>query len=72
MQLSDYVACDLNQPAELPFSSRQFDLAICTVSVEHLINPIDLFKQVARALKSGSPFIATFSERWFPSKVIQM
>jgi SAM-dependent methyltransferase len=57
---------------ELPFASRQFDLAICTVSVEYLINPVDVFKQVARVLKPGSPFIATFSERWFPPKVIQV
>jgi hypothetical protein len=35
-QLNDYVVRDLNQPADVPFAAHQFDLAICTVSVEYL------------------------------------
>ncbi|KPJ91373.1 MAG: hypothetical protein AMJ53_11810 [Gammaproteobacteria bacterium SG8_11] len=71
-QLNDYVVFDLNQSAELPFAPQQFDLAICTVSVEYLINPFNVFQQVARALKPGAAFVVSFSERWFPPKVVQV
>jgi len=71
-QLRQHVVCDLNQSAQLPLAVHDFDLAVCTVSVEYLINPINVFQQVARALKPGAPFVVTFSERWFPPKVIQL
>jgi SAM-dependent methyltransferase len=71
-QLSNSVVFDLNRSEQLPYAAEQFDLAICTVSVEYLINPINVFKQVARVLKPGAPFVVTFSERWFPPKVIQL
>jgi SAM-dependent methyltransferase len=71
-QLAEYLVHDLNRAVELPFTSHQFDLAICTVSVEYLIDPVNVFRQVARVLKPGAPFVLTFSERWFPPKVVQI
>jgi SAM-dependent methyltransferase len=69
-QLSQQVIHDLNAQPELPFETEQFDAAICSMSVEYLIKPAAVFSEVARVLKPGAPFIVSFSERWFPPKVI--
>ncbi len=63
---------DLNDNSSLPYNSATFDVAICTVSIEYLINPIEVFQEIARVLKPGGRFIITFSDRWFPQKVIQL
>jgi SAM-dependent methyltransferase len=71
-RLNDLVIHDLNEQPQLPFETNQFDTAICSVSVEYLIKPVEVFKEVARVLKPGAPFAVSFSERWFPPKVIAM
>lgn len=71
-RLNEHVIHDLNDQPQLPFETNQFDAAICSVSVEYLIKPIEVFKEVARMLKPGAPFVVSFSERWFPPKVIAM
>lgn len=63
---------DLNADPTLPFASASFDAVICSLSVEYLIRPFEIFAEVARVLKPGAPFVLTFSERWFPGKVIQL
>ncbi|NNF95354.1 MAG: methyltransferase domain-containing protein, partial [Halobacteria archaeon] len=63
---------DLNADTRLPFKDKQFDAVICSVSVEYLIKPLEIFAEVARVLKPGSSFVVTFSERWFPTKVITL
>ena len=68
--LSDCLAHDLNLQAELPFESEKFDGAVCTVSVQYMTRPDDTFKEVARVLKSGAPFIVSFSNRMFPTKAV--
>jgi len=45
---------------------------LCTVSVEYLIDPVAVFEEVRRVLKPGGLFINTFSNRWFPPKVINL
>ena len=57
------------QPA-LPFADRQFDALICTASVEYLTQAVAVFRELGRVLKPGAPAIMTFSDRWFPTKVI--
>lgn len=71
-QLTGYVIHDLNSDPRLPFDDNTFDAAICTVSVEYMIRPFDVFKDVARLLKPGGYFAHTFSNRWFPPKVISV
>ena len=71
-RLTEYVVHDLNAAPQLPFGDDAFDVAICTVSVEYLTRPIDVFREAARVLRPGAPFIVTFSDRWFPPKVIQL
>ncbi|MFH2131210.1 MAG: methyltransferase domain-containing protein [bacterium] len=70
--LSDIVCQDLNRNPQLPFGSETFDACICTVSVEYLIDPVPVFEAVGRILKKGAPFVITFSDRWFDTKVIRL
>lgn len=71
-RLSDRVVRDLNANPVLPFESEQFDAVICTVSVEYLTRPFAIFQEAARILKPGGVFVATFSNRWFPTKTIRL
>jgi SAM-dependent methyltransferase len=70
--LHEFLVHDLNHTPRLPFSDAAFDAVICTVSVEYLTNPFEVFRDVARVLRPGGLFIVTFSNRWFPPKVIQL
>lgn len=65
------VVHDLNEDPRLPLPTAEFDAAVCCVSVDYLIHPIDVFKEVGRVLQPGSPFVCTFSNRCFPSKAIR-
>jgi len=38
-QLDDFVVHDLNKKIRMPFDDNSFDMVICTVSVEYLMNP---------------------------------
>jgi SAM-dependent methyltransferase len=67
--LDGFVIHDINRDPILPFKDGEFDAVLCTVSVEYLIDPLAVFKEIARLLKPGAPFVVTFSNRWFPPKV---
>jgi SAM-dependent methyltransferase len=70
--LSDYVIQDLNANPVLPFDDGEYDAAVCTVSIEYLIDPFRVFREVHRILRPGGYFIVTFSNRWFPPKVVRV
>jgi len=68
--LGKYVTHDLNDNPTLPFEDGSFDAAFCTVSVQYLTQPVEVFHDVARVLKPGAPFVVSFSNRCFPSKAV--
>ena len=70
-QADERVVHDLNADPVLPFAADSFDAAVCCVSVDYLVRPIDVFAEVARVVRSGGPFVCTFSNRCFPTKAIQ-
>lgn len=70
-QLTDRLVHDLNRDPSLPFPERRFDAVICTVSVQYLTRPIDVFAELRRVLRPGGPLLVTFSNRCFPSKAIR-
>lgn len=70
--LTKRVIHDLNQQPELPLGNQDFDAVICTVSIEYLTRPFDVFASVERVLKPGGKFIVSFSNRWFPPKAISI
>jgi SAM-dependent methyltransferase len=71
-QLNQHVVHNLNVDPILPFEDEVFDAAFCTVSVQYLTHPIEVFAEVNRVLKSGAPFVVTFSNRCFPNKAIAL
>lgn len=71
-QLSNYLVHDLNRHPQLPFASASFDACICTVSVQYLTRPVEVFAEVGRVLKPGAPFVVSFSNRCFPSKAVHI
>jgi SAM-dependent methyltransferase len=71
-RLSERLVHDLNEQPVLPFTDQQFDAVICTVSVEYLVEPAAVIRELARVLKPGAPLIITFSDRWFPTKAIAL
>jgi len=72
LRLSEQVVQDLNLHPVLPFESDSFDAVVCTVSVEYLTNPLAIFEEVSRVLRTDGYFIVTFSNRWFPTKAIRI
>lgn len=69
--LAEHVVHDLNVDPALPFADASFDAATCCVSVDYLVEPVAVFREVARVLRPGGPFVVTFSNRCFPTKAIR-
>ena len=67
-QLDDWVVHDLNINPQLPFIENSFDAAAICVSIDYLIDPVTVLKDIGRILKKGSPLIITYSNRYFESK----
>ena len=61
MDLTDWIVHDLNENPKLPYRTGSYDVAVCTV-----------FEEIGRVLKPGGLFVVTFSNRWFPEKVIDI
>ena len=70
--LDGAVVADLNATPALPFADSSLDAVICTVSVDYLTRPVEVFREVRRVLRPGGVFALTFSNRWFPPKVTQL
>lgn len=70
-QAASAVVYDLNTDPTLPFEDGEFDAVTCCVSVDYLVRPIEVFREVRRVLKPGGWFVNTFSNRCFPTKVIR-
>jgi SAM-dependent methyltransferase len=71
-RLTERVVHDLNRDPALPFSDGRFEAVLCTVSVEYVVHPVEVFREVRRVLRAGAPFLIAFSDRWFPPKVIRI
>jgi SAM-dependent methyltransferase len=71
-QLTDYAVTDINADPQLPYGDAEFDGAVVTVSVQYMTRPVETFREVARVLKPGAPFIVTYSNRMFPTKAVRI
>jgi SAM-dependent methyltransferase len=65
------VVADLNAYPQLPFRDNAFDAAVCCVSIDYLVRPVEVFHAVHEVLRAGAPFVCTFSNRCFPTKAIR-
>ncbi len=62
---------DLNREVDLPFADASVDHVVCCVSVDYLVRPVEVFREVARVLRPGGLFVTTFSNRCFPTKAVR-
>jgi SAM-dependent methyltransferase len=69
-RLSRWFVQDLNIEPGLPLGNDVFDGACLCVSVQYLQRPVDVFREVGRVLRPGSPFVVSFSNRCFPTKAV--
>ena len=67
-QLTEHTVQDLNQNPMLPYGDNEFDIALCTVSVQYLLHPVEVFADVYRVLRPGACSVVSFSNRCFPTK----
>jgi SAM-dependent methyltransferase/FKBP-type peptidyl-prolyl cis-trans isomerase 2 len=70
--LGEAVVQDLNQSVNLPFENESFDAVLNTVSIEYLVDPLRIFKEVQRVLRPGGYFLVSFSNRWFEKKSVKI
>lgn len=71
-RLARWFVQDLNADPVLSLPDAAFDAAALCVSVQYLQRPVDVFREVTRALKPGSPFVVSFSNRCFPTKAVRI
>ncbi len=69
-QLDKFVVHDLNDDPILPLENQQFDVVLCNFSIQYLIKPVEVFREVNRILRSSGVFIVTFSDHCYPRKTI--
>src|SRR5689334_12358934 len=69
-QLARSIVHDLNRDPRLPFDAASFDGAMCAVSVQYLVHPVPVFREVRRVLRPAAPFVVSFSNRCFPTKAV--
>lgn len=69
-RLTRHFVQDLNRETSLPLADGRCDAALCCVSVQYLTKPIEVFAEVRRVLRAGTPFIVSFSNRCFPTKAV--
>jgi|SRR2546426_1439152 len=69
-RLTRHVVHDVNREPRLPFGDEAFDGAMCAVSIQYVVHPLLLFREVRRVLTPGAPFVVSFSNRCFPTKAV--
>lgn len=69
-KFSRWFVQDLNQTPTLPLEDAAFDGACLCVSVQYLIRPVEVFREIVRVLRPGAPFVVSFSNRCFPTKAV--
>ncbi len=72
VQLTEHVVHSLNDDPALSYPDESFDVALCTVSVQYLLQPAEVFAEVRRVLQPGGSFIVSFSNRCFPTKATKL
>jgi len=70
-RLDRYVVHDLNTDPRLPFDADLFDAACICASVDYLVQPMAVLTDLARVVVVGGSVLITFSNRCFPTKVIE-
>jgi SAM-dependent methyltransferase len=68
---AERIVHDLNADPFIPLPDQSVDHAVCCVSVDYLVRPVEVFRDLARVLRPGGRFVCTFSNRLFPTKAVR-
>jgi SAM-dependent methyltransferase len=71
-RLDDGIVHDLNRDPRLPFLEETFDAAGICVSIQYLVHPVEVLREVGRVLQPGAPLIVSYSNRCFPTKAVMI
>lgn len=69
-QLDEHIVHDLNADPSLPLKDCSIDAAVVTVSIQYMVKPVEVFREVNRILKTGAAFHVIYSNRMFPTKAV--
>lgn len=70
-RLDSFDVHDLNADPRLPYGDASFDAALCAVSIQYLVRPVEVMAEVARVLRPGGRVGVSTSHRCFPTKAIR-
>uniref|UniRef100_A0A7V6CE21 Methyltransferase domain-containing protein n=1 Tax=Thermodesulfobacterium geofontis TaxID=1295609 RepID=A0A7V6CE21_9BACT len=70
-RLDHRIVKDINLDPNLPFPDEFFDVVVCDLSIEYVTKPLALISEVKRVLRKGGKVFFSFSNRYFPTKVIK-
>mmetsp|Transcript_29343 Transcript_29343/g.47595 ORF Transcript_29343/g.47595 Transcript_29343/m.47595 type:complete len:321 (+) Transcript_29343:112-1074(+) len=70
--LTEWTVQDLNENkhVKLPYGNDSFDVVMCQLSIDYLIHPLEVMKEVARVLKPGGKVAILISNRLFLTKAV--
>lgn len=68
---TERIVHDLNADPSIPLPDADVDAAVCCVSIDYLVRPIEVLAEVARVLRPGGTVAITFSDRCFPTKAVR-
>ena len=71
-RLDTYSVQDLNKDMVLPYEANSFDDAICSLSIDSLIDPLAIMKEVARVVNKGGIFCIIFSDDYQSDQSIDL
>ncbi len=69
-RLHAYTVHNLNDHPALPYADGEFDAACICVSVDYLVKPVEVIRDIGRVVTPGGPLVITFSNRCFPTKAV--
>lgn len=69
-RLTRWFVQDLNRDVSLPLADSSLDAAMVCVGVQYLERPVEVMRDIGRALRPGAPLVVSFSNRCFPTKAV--
>lgn len=69
-RLDRWFVQDLNQDPALPLAEASLDGAMICVGIQYLQRPLEVMRELARALRPGAPLVISWSNRCFPTKAV--
>eukprot|EP00747_Dinoflagellata_sp_TGD_P166998 gnl/TRDRNA2_/TRDRNA2_190663_c0_seq1.p1 gnl/TRDRNA2_/TRDRNA2_190663_c0~~gnl/TRDRNA2_/TRDRNA2_190663_c0_seq1.p1 ORF type:complete len:329 (-),score=56.92 gnl/TRDRNA2_/TRDRNA2_190663_c0_seq1:191-1150(-) len=69
-RLTQHFVQNLNKKQELPVADGSVDIFTNAMSVDYLVKPLQVHQEMYKKLKPGGMVVLSFSNRFFPTKVI--